>query len=100
MGWASSYIAKLIEGETVTFRPRGTSMSGIIESGEQVTVRPVSLEDEIKKGDVVLCKVKGDHYLHLVKGVRSDSYLIGNNKGRINGWTARSRIYGKLERKK
>lgn len=98
MGWASSYIAKLIEGEAVTFRPRGHSMSGIIESGQEVTVVPVEPSDEIKKGDVVLCKVRGDHYLHLVKSVRGDAFLIGNNRGRINGWTSRSRVYGKRVR--
>jgi hypothetical protein len=31
MGWATSYIAKLKDGETITFRPRGHSMKGKIE---------------------------------------------------------------------
>ena len=30
MGWATHYIAKLREGETVQFRPRGESMRGKI----------------------------------------------------------------------
>lgn len=32
MGWASGYISKLQQGETVSFRPRGSSMKGKIES--------------------------------------------------------------------
>jgi hypothetical protein len=31
MSWATSYIAKLKLGETVSFRPRGNSMKGIID---------------------------------------------------------------------
>ena len=40
MGWASHYIQKLQEGERVSFRPRGNSMSGKIESGQLVTLEP------------------------------------------------------------
>ena len=42
MGWATAYIAKLKAGETVSFRPRGHSMSGKIESGQLCTVEPVT----------------------------------------------------------
>lgn len=38
------------------------------------------------KGDAVLCKVRGNVYVHLVKAVRGREYLIGNNVGGINGW--------------
>src|SRR5204863_6971636 len=34
MGWATPHIEKLRAGETVSFRPRGNSMSGKIESGQ------------------------------------------------------------------
>jgi hypothetical protein len=40
MSWATSYIESLLAGETVSFRPRGNSMTGIIESGQLVTVAP------------------------------------------------------------
>ena len=36
-------------------------------------------------GDVVLCKVNGRHYLHLVKAIQGKRFQIGNNRGRING---------------
>lgn len=31
MGWATAYVAKLKAGETVSFRPRGGSMTGGID---------------------------------------------------------------------
>src|SRR5215475_11030907 len=95
MGWATPYIDKLRRGETVQFRPRGNSMSGKIESGQLCTVAPINLED-VRVGDIVLCRVNGTEYLHIVKAMQSGRMLIGNNKGRINGWTRN--IYGRLVR--
>ena len=66
MGWATPYIAKLKNGETVSFRPRGHSMKGKIESGQLCTVAPVADFTELEKGDIVLCKVNGNEYLHLI----------------------------------
>lgn len=94
MGWATLYIDKLRRGETVQFRPRGNSMSGRIESGQLCTVAPVQAED-LRKGDIVLCKVNGFQYLHLVKAVQGKRFQIGNNRGRINGWIGENAIYGK-----
>jgi SOS-response transcriptional repressor LexA len=95
MGWATQYIAKLVAGETVSFRPRGNSMIGKIESGQLCTVEPVEESDELHVGDIVLCKVNGCEYLHLVKAVQGDRFQIGNNRGRINGWVGRKSIYGR-----
>ena|ERR1043165_6764515 len=94
MGWATLYIDKLRRGETVQFRPRGNSMSGRIESGQLCTVAPVQAED-LRKVDIVLCKVNGFQYLHLVKAVQGKRFQIGNNRGRINGWIGENAIYGK-----
>jgi hypothetical protein len=69
VGWAIGYVAKLRAGETVSFRPRGDSMSPRIESGDLCTVEPVD-PAALRAGDVVLCKVRGAEYLHLVKAVR------------------------------
>jgi hypothetical protein len=96
MGWATEHIAKLQAGQTVQFRPRGHSMSGKVESGQLCTVVPAP--DELKVGDVVLCKVNGKQYLHLIKAVQGGRYQIGNNRGRINGWVSRHSIYGKCVR--
>ncbi len=87
------YIEKLLKGQTAVFRPRGQSMRGKIESGQKVTVKPLG-EHEVQVGDIVLCKVKGSHFLHFVKAVQSERYQIGNNRGGINGWVGRSSIYG------
>lgn len=40
----------------------------------------------------MLCSVHGRQYLHLIKAKRGEQYQIGNNHGRINGWT--DIIYG------
>lgn len=94
MGWATGHIQKLLEGQVVQFRPRGNSMRGKIESGQLCTVSPVT--GDIEVGDIVLCKVAGKQYLHLVKAIQGDRYQIGNNRGHINGWVGRNCIFGKL----
>jgi len=68
-------------------------MSGKIESGQLVTIVPV-MDRAPQVGDIVLCKVNGSQYLHLVKAISGERYQIGNNRGRINGWTARRNIFG------
>jgi hypothetical protein len=93
MGWATAYIEKLKAGERVSFRPRGNSMSGKIENGQLVILEPTGGRG-IHIGDVVLCKVNGVQYLHLVKAISGERYQIGNNRGRVNGWTSRRNIFG------
>ena len=95
MGWASHHIEKLTNGETVQFRPRGQSMKGKIESGQLCTVEPVDTTT-LKRGDIVLCRVKGNEYLHLIKSIDNRRFQIGNNRGRINGWIRSNSIFGKL----
>jgi hypothetical protein len=94
MGWATPYIDKLKRGETVQFRPRGNSMAGKIESGQLCTVTPIKVED-LEVGDIVLCKVNGFQYSHLIKAIQGKRLQIGNNRGRINGWIGENGIYGK-----
>jgi hypothetical protein len=103
MGWATPYIAKLRSGQTVQFRPKGNSMSGRIENLQLVTVEPVRAEDLrhedqqiVRVGDVVLCKVRGMEYLHLVKAIQDGRFLIGNNRGRTNGWIGPNGIFGRV----
>lgn len=97
MGWATGYIEQLQRGETVSFRPRGHSMRGKVNSGDLVTCEPVG-ERELTVGDIVLCKVGGQQYLHLIKAIRGPSFQIGNNRGGINGWISRNGIFGVLVR--
>lgn len=89
--WADQAIKELREGKTAHVRPRGKSMKGKVEDGAFVTLEPID-PDNLKHGDVVLAKVKGSVYLHLIKGIRQGQFLIGNNRGGTNGWT--KTIYG------
>lgn len=96
MGWASQHIERLKTGATVEFNPRGNSMLPRIRSGQLCRVAPIPLGTEPKVGDIVLCRVRGSEYLHLVKAVQGDRFQIGNNRGGINGWITRSGIFGTL----
>lgn len=93
MGWATAYIGKLKAGETVQFRPRGNSMQGKIDSGQLCTVEPITDFDTLEKGDIVLCRVMGNEYLHLIKAIQGRRFQIGNNRGRINGWIGANSIF-------
>ena len=94
MGWAEFHIAQLRDGRTISFRPRGNSMAGKIESGQEVTVVPIG-DRQVKVGNIVLCKVNGREFLHLVHQVDAQGRcLIGNNIGGRNGWTRRKNIFG------
>src|SRR5688572_25990564 len=97
MGWATGHIAKLKQGLTVSFRPRGSSMRGKIESGQLCTVAPVD-SLALRVDDIVLCKVAGKEFLHLIKAISGERYQIGNNRGHVNGWIGARSIYGKLIR--
>lgn len=97
MSWATPYITKLLDGETVSFRPVGRSMSPRIESGQLCTLEPVAAET-LAVGDIVLCQVGEAQYLHFVKAIDSGRYQIGNNRGGINGWVGPDAIFGRLSR--
>jgi hypothetical protein len=93
MGWAKFAVEKLQKGETVKIRPKGHSMTGRVNNNNLVTLEPCKPED-LKVNDVVLVKVKGNVLLHLIKAVNNGRFLIGNNRGGINGWVGANGIYG------
>jgi phage repressor protein C with HTH and peptisase S24 domain len=90
-------VEPLLRGETVEVRGIGNSMTPILKSGEISTVEPLKSTDQLNKGDIVIAKVKGRVYMHLVKGIKGDQVLIGNNHGHNNGWTSRSNIFGRAK---
>ncbi len=100
MSWADRHVEELRAGNTVQFRPHGNSMRGRIESGQLVTVVPLEREPEVD--EAVLCRVRGAQYVHLVKATRGageeKQFLIGNNRGGINGWVRRAGIYGVVQK--
>lgn len=86
-------VAELEAGRSVTLKPHGNSMTPIIHSGQQIVLSPVS--GAIKKGDIVLAKVKGRYFIHKVTAVGDDgAYQISNNHGHVNGWSRQ--IYGRV----
>jgi hypothetical protein len=93
MSWADAAILALTKGRVVRIYPRGRSMRPLIESGEGVLVAPAG-EDMIEVGAIVLVRVGGRVFLHLVKAIDGDRFLIGNNRGGINGWTGRASVLG------
>ena len=94
MSWAKVAVMQLQQGKTVQVRPRGHSMTGKVNDGDLVTLAPCAPES-LKVGDIVLVKVKGAVYLHLIKAADSKGrFLIGNNRGGINGWVGPAAVYG------
>lgn len=87
------HIAALRRGETVQIRPRGRSMHPRVKDGARVTVAPCRAED-LRVDDIVLVRVRGRIYLHLIKAIDGRRFLIGNNHGGINGWVGPHAIYG------
>jgi SOS-response transcriptional repressor LexA len=94
MSWAKIAIERLREGQSVQIKPRGHSMKGKVNDGDLVTVEPCKVE-ELRVGDIILVRVKGNDYLHLIKAIDQNRFLIGNNRGGINGWVGHNCVYGK-----
>ena len=70
-------------------------MVPLIRSRQQVIVAPVD-PSKVEVGDIVLARVAGTVYLHLVSALEPSKkrVQISNNRGRINGWTSHDRVFG------
>jgi hypothetical protein len=70
-------------------------MLPLIRSRDEVVVSPVD-HTLVEMGDIVLTKVAGSVYIHLVMAIEPARrrVQIGNNRGGINGWTGFDRVYG------
>ncbi|WP_371502367.1 S26 family signal peptidase [Kitasatospora sp. NBC_00374] len=95
MGMLDAVAGRVAGGATVEFRPTGSSMVPLIRSRQQVVVGPVD-PALLEVGDVVLARVSGTVYLHLVSAVdpARRRVQISNNRGRVNGWTGHDRVFG------
>ena len=91
---------KLKEGLVCKVTGVGNSMTPILKSRQAVIAEPITEETKLEKKDIVLCKVQGHYYLHLVWATRTEGekemYLIGNNHGHANGWIPRTQVFGKV----
>ena len=72
-------------------------MTGRIESGQLCTVVPID-PATLRVGDIVLCRVGRNDYLHLINAIDNMRFQIANNRGFINGWIGRDGIFGKCVR--
>ena len=86
----------LKDGETCKVNGFGQSMTPILKSGQPVICEPVTEETELKKNDIVFCKVNGHYYLHKISAIKGKTYQISNNHGHVNGTITRNSIYGKV----
>jgi hypothetical protein len=68
-------------------------MKGKVDDGALVTLQPCE-PGTLKPGDIVLVRVHGSDYLHLIKAVSNGRFLIGNNRGGTNGWVGPNAVYG------
>ncbi|MEV6520702.1 hypothetical protein AB0M43_02010 [Longispora sp. NPDC051575] len=95
MGMLDAVAARVAGGARVEFRPSGSSMVPLIRSRQSVTVVAVD-PGKVEVGDIVLARVSGTVYLHLVSAIdRSRARVqISNNRGRVNGWTSHDRVFG------
>ena len=95
MGMLAAAVARVAAGATVELRPSGSSMVPLIRSRQQVIVAPVD-PAKLEVGDIVLARVAGTVYLHLVSAVdrARKRVQISNNRGRVNGWTSHDRVFG------
>ncbi|MFJ6621333.1 S26 family signal peptidase [Kitasatospora sp. NPDC091335] len=94
MGALDAVAARVAGGATVEFRPSGSSMVPLIRSRQLVAVAPVD-PSKLEPGDIVLARA-GTVYLHLVSSLdpARQRVQISNNRGRVNGWTNRARVFG------
>ena len=95
MGWVNDALLELAAGRQAKIRPHGGSMRGRIESGDLVTLAPANPED-VKVDDVILVRWKHGYLLHIIREIRNDEVLIGNNIGKINGWAKLIDVRGKV----
>ena len=80
-------------GET-SLKVSGNSMTPLIKTKSLLVLKQTN---DYQVGDAVLCKVKGNIYVHKITRVDAEGrYLISNNKGHDNGWT--KNIYGRVTR--
>lgn len=81
-------IDRLQKGEVIISKEPGNSMEPILKSREPVILVPLKDLSELKKDDIVFCKVRGTVVTHKVYATsEQDGVLIGNNHGHQNGWT-------------
>ena len=86
----------LRSGESCIVVGYGNSMTPKLMSGEAVIMEPVNDDTILNKNDIVLVKVNGRYYCHLISAIKHNSYQISNNHKHVNGWVSKRNIYGRM----
>jgi signal peptidase I len=98
MSWAKFAKEALSRGEFITVTPHGNSMRPKIHSGDHVTLKPITDDIALEKGDIVLVHYKSNDYIHKITAIKKQKdktqFQIGNNQGGINGWVNANAIFG------
>lgn len=92
MNLTTAVIALQQGAAEVKIRPRGNSMTPLVRDGQLVIVKAMDHYPQV--GEIVLVTVSGRVYLHKVLATDKDRVQIGNNHGRVNGWTHVERVWG------
>lgn len=95
MGWAKEALKELAENGSCQIRPQGGSVRGRIESGQLVTIEKI-VSDQIEVDDAALVKWKGNYLLHIIREIKDEEVLIGNNLDKMNGWIPLKDVIGKV----
>ena len=85
-------IKRIQEGKNIDLKEGGNSMTPIIRHREPVTLSPVDTS-KLEVGDIVLARVRGNYYTHLVSALEGERVQISNNHKHVNGWIHRSKVY-------
>lgn len=84
---------RLANGETIVgYKESGNSMTPLISHREPINLSPVNTS-KLEVGDIVLAKVSGRFYTHIIYAIKEGRVQIGNNHGHINGWTPLEKVY-------
>lgn len=87
-------IKRLLLGETIKFKSKGSSMTPLINPGDMKTIAPITDYSALKIGDIVYCTIGNSTFTHLITEIHEDKWQISNNHGKINGWIDKNQIHG------
>jgi hypothetical protein len=100
MSWLATLLAELHAGRPVQLRGSGPSMVGRIPDGAFIHLAPLAhLGRPLAIDDIVLARVpNGRYYVHLIRAIEGERFLIGNMLGELDGWVERADLHGVVVR--
>ncbi len=86
-------VQALADTNAACIKCNGNSMRPIMEPGDALHLQKVD-NSKLRKGDAVLCRIKGSLQVHKISAINGDRYQISNSKNFVNGWFGSSAIFG------